>query len=342
MSKRSFYIQESEFDDFQVKVTQRRTDKPFLVKGSAGSGKSILALWKVKQIQDENKGSYYFIVFTKTLKKYMKDGINELGLKSDRILYHWEWEKKLNSPSADYIIVDEAQDFSEKDVARFKASANKSLIMYGDTAQQLYNFRKDNLPINMEKIQYVTGFPLDTLVHNYRLPKKIARIAEYLLDDADELEFRCVNEGTELPKIIKYSKLNDQLDSIIEIIKARDFEDVGILLQTNSDVKYAKDYFDSNGLEVEAKFDNSIDLNFDNRLPKLTTYHSSKGLQFEAVFIPNAENIFADNKSAIYVATTRSYQSLYIMHSGNLSYFFNDIPNELYETSLNKKATRRL
>ena len=149
MSKRSFYIQESEFDDFQVKVTQRRTDKPFLVKGSAGSGKSILALWKVKQIQDENKGSYYFIVFTKTLKKYMKDGINELGLNSDRILYHWEWENKLNSPSADYIIVDEAQDFSEKDVARFKASANKSLIMYGDTAQQLYNFRKDNLPFSI-------------------------------------------------------------------------------------------------------------------------------------------------------------------------------------------------
>ena len=85
-----------------------------------------------------------------------------------------------------------------------------------------------------------------------------------------------------------------------------------------------------------------MDLDFDNDLPKLTTYHSSKGLQFEAVFIPNCERIFDDNRSALYVAITRSYQSLYIMHSGNLSHFFNDVPSNLYETSLAAKTTRRL
>ena len=75
MAKRNFYIKEEEFDDYQVKVVNRKIDNSFLVKGCAGSGKSILALWKVKQIQEENRGSFYFIVFTKTLKQYMEDGI---------------------------------------------------------------------------------------------------------------------------------------------------------------------------------------------------------------------------------------------------------------------------
>ena len=62
MSKRSFYVRDSELDDYQVKIINKRTDNSFIVKGCAGSGKSILALWKAKQIQNENKGSYQMIV----------------------------------------------------------------------------------------------------------------------------------------------------------------------------------------------------------------------------------------------------------------------------------------
>ena len=58
MPKRSFYVRDSELDDYQVRIINKRTDNSFIVKGCAGSGKSILALWKAKQIQNENKGSY--------------------------------------------------------------------------------------------------------------------------------------------------------------------------------------------------------------------------------------------------------------------------------------------
>ena len=61
------------------------------------------------------------------------------------------------------------------------------------------------------------------------------------------------------------------------------------------------------------------------------TYHSSKGLQFEAVFLPNCES--NDNKNPLYVAMTRTYQSLYILHSGNLSNFFDCVPTNLYKTT---------
>lgn len=341
MAKRSFYIRESELDEYQVKVLQRRTDKSFIVKGCAGSGKSILALHKVKQIQEENMGSFYFILFTKTLKQYMNDGIDSIGLRSDRVTYHWWWENRLNAPSADYIVVDEAQDFTADDIALFQQKANKALILYGDSAQQIYGFRNPP-PISMEQIAVNTRFPLMSLMYNHRLPKKIARIAEYISDSDEELEFLCKNEGVELPKILRYGNLNEQLNAIVEIIRNRQFEDVGIFFRHNDDVENAESYFNKKRLDVEVKHTNKMNLDFDSSKPKLTTFHSSKGLQFEAVFIPNCNVSDYDDRNPLYVAITRSYQSLFVMHSGDLSPFFNNISNELYETSLVGKSSRRL
>lgn len=51
----------------------------------------------------------------------------------------------------------------------------------------------------------------------------------------------------------------------------------------------------------------------------MMTYHSSKGLQFEHVFIPECTVEDDANRNPLYVAVTRTYRALYIMHSGNLS-----------------------
>lgn len=67
MAKRSFYVKDSELDDYQVKIINKKTDNSYIVKGCAGSGKSILALWKAKQILDEHKGSVLYVVYTKAL-----------------------------------------------------------------------------------------------------------------------------------------------------------------------------------------------------------------------------------------------------------------------------------
>jgi superfamily I DNA/RNA helicase len=332
MPTKSFYVKDSELDEYQVQVIQRRTNRSFIVKGCAGSGKSILALWKVKQIQEENRGTYYFIVFTKTLKQYMKDGIRTIGLKDDRILYHWQW-KNQGCPSADYIVVDEAQDFDSEQIDTFKNSARVALLLYGDSAQQIYKFRNPK-PLSMEQIMVQTGLPNEQLVWNHRLPKKIARFAQYLSESDDELESRCKNEGPELPKILKYSSLNAQLDAIAQIIQNRNFDDVGIFFRRNEQVESAYQYLTSKGIRVERKSKEDMDLNFTSDNVKIITLHSSKGLQFEAVFIPNCNYEDKDDRSPLYVAITRSYQSLYIMHSGDLSSFFDEIPNRLYGTTL--------
>lgn len=344
MPKKSFFINESEADDYQVKIISKKVNQSYVVRGCAGSGKSILALWKVKQIQEESKGSFYFIVYTLTLKQYMKDGITSTGLKDDRVIHFEKW-KRDGFPSADYIIVDEAQDFSQEQIMLFKDRARIATWLYGDSAQQLYGWRTPP-PLKMEEIINLTKFQDEKLVFNHRLPKKIARFAEYVSKDNVDLELVCKNEGIEMPKILKYSTSDSQLDAIVQIIKNRNFEDVGIFLPTNTEVERVSKYLTQKGLNNEVKYDmnqrtiNTLNFNSDN--PKIVTYHSAKGLQFEAVFIPNCTSNKEDIRSALYVAITRTYQSLFIMHSGDLSAFFDEIPPYLYETSLTGQTGIRL
>ena len=349
MPKRDFYVKEEELDDYQVKIINKRTDSSFIVKGCAGSGKSILALWKAKQIQ-ENGNTFLFVIFTKALKQYMKDGISQIGLTASNVenynqCFYWskdgstwqqgDWKKG----KYDYLIVDEAQDFSKEDILLFKSKATKALLLYGDSAQQLYKFFTNKTAISMDDMAYITKFPTEQLVFNHRLPKKIARLAEYVNNENDDLENRCRKEGNELPKILKYNSLNAELDAIAEIIKNRNFEDVGILLRNNNDVEKVADYLRRKGLNVEAKVNDNVELNFNSSNPKIMTYHSSKGLQFEVVFLPECTVSSQDDRNPLYVAITRTYQSLYIMHSGNLSSFFDAVPTNLYETSLTTKIS---
>ena len=163
----------------------------------------------------------------------MSDGIKQVGLHESNVVnfdacFQWgrndygefqrgAWKKG----SYDYVIVDEAQDFSRDDIELLKSKARKALLVYGDTAQQLYKFLKDKQTVSMEDIQYFTKFPVEQLVFNHRLPKKIARVAQYLNSESDELEERCTEEGTEKPKILKYNTKQEQFVAIANLIKTK-------------------------------------------------------------------------------------------------------------------------
>ena len=70
-------------------------------------------------------------------------------------------------------------------------------------------------------------------------------------------------------------------------------------------------------------FRNSVDtLNFNSTNPKLMTYHSAKGIDFDKVFMP-FKNQVPDSmseieKTLLMVAMTRSRQDLYISYTTSL------------------------
>ncbi len=344
--KKDWMIRESELDDDQIKILKATLDKSCIVSGCAGSGKSVLALIMAKRIQTERSADYQIIVFTKALSRYMNAGRMALGL-TKNFTYHYDWVHKRNKPSSTYVIVDEIQDFTKEEICDFINATRGHFYFFGDTAQSIYDGLKctlpvDNIRIEIPKAKDAKSFPL---YRNHRLPKSVACVVQFVgvgLDPYDEDIYK--SSETAIPRFIKYDDEDEQISAIHRIIKDRDFEDVAILLPHNDDVKRVYDKLAKLGGNYEVKYSDKQDyrngredLDFTTTNPKVMTYHSAKGLQFEAVFLPLVEKYPASNtesdRKALYVAMTRTYRYLYVMYSGSLPTPLKKVDAKLYATT---------
>lgn len=131
MSKESWYINESELDDYQVPIIQKKMSASFIVKGCAGLGKTVLALWKAKEISDSNLGTYHVIVYTKALRQFINDGVREIGLNGNHVMHYDGWKGR-GKPVADFVIVDEVQDFTKEELTELQKSSRKAFILFGE------------------------------------------------------------------------------------------------------------------------------------------------------------------------------------------------------------------
>lgn len=338
---RRWMIKESSLDDEQYKIRMLKNDN-YLIEGCAGSGKTILALQKAKELEESGEEDYLIVLYTRALRTFVKDGLNKLKINPDKV---WNYDQLENSgyTQVDYIIIDEVQDFSEEELTKLLSMTRKNFILFGDDAQQIY---RKGLSLSDVKIaaQLKEG-QHKRLEKNYRLPKAIARFSSHIKNDSD-LEYRCVTEEGDKPRIIKCNSLKEELLCIKRIIQAEYWKDVGILVHSNDQVIKIEHELKKLGMNVEIKV-NSADknienLNFYSPLPKLLTYHSSKGLQFEHVFMPSCEvsTTKFNYQQAIYVATTRTSETLDILYSNTLSPFISKVPNNLAYYTYSEKIIR--
>lgn len=341
--KKDWMIKESELDEDQIQVLMATLDKSCIVSGCAGSGKSVLALIKAQRIQKEKGRNYQIIVFTKALCNYMNSGKKELGL-TNPFHHHWYWKNKLNSPSSNYIIVDEIQDFSEEEIEEFISSTNKNFFFFGDTAQSIYQGLKNTIAVDEIRTTLPSAKSAKEweLYKNYRLPLPVARFVQSVgVDLPPFIESTYKSPEKELPRMIKYDSKDKQLEAIHRIINSNNMDDVAILLPDNDTVLRTYQALSKMGGNYEYRYNdrenfrNNVDnLNFDSTNPKIMTYHSAKGLQFESVFIPFIEG-FVENRDtsqkALYVAMTRTYRNLYVLFSGQLPAPLSKIESRLYK-----------
>ena len=106
---------------------------------------------------------------------------------------------------------------------------------------------------------------------------------------------------------------------------------VGILVYYNGQVEYIRDYFQSKGIPVQWKTQDEMDIDFKSTSPKIITWHCAKGLQFNDVFIPCCgldeykqyvnwpRDPMTEKIPALYVATTRPLENLYLIYSNKLA-----------------------
>lgn len=342
----------SEFDAFQKDISSIPLNKSYAVQGSAGSGKTILALQRAQEIHnlaaaEGKKARFTIVVFSTLLKEFIKTGIQDLGYDMDQVVTYEQWD----GDPIGYVLVDEAQDFTQSEIETLFNAAEISIMYYGDSSQQIFAGLKEEKVLSMKEISDELKIPLKQLTHNYRLPKLIADFAGHLMPE-ENLKHFCKREGADKPIIKKFNHWKEEIDYIFNEINERNFTDVGIFLPFNTQRKGLLNnfhrnmedlrlYLDEMGYPYECKMsvdegsENSID--FDTTTPKVMTFHSCKGLQFETVFIPFCDapqhDSWFDNayRKPYYVGLTRPYKFLYLTHSERLSPFFNKIPSSKYQ-----------
>ena len=364
--RKDWMIKESDIyrakDDGQITLLKAGLDKSYIVTGCAGSGKSVLALIMAQHIQKERGDDYQIVAYTKSLCGYMESGRKELGLHNDFHYYdEWKYKRVYKTyangevylvcardqygrkvpneplPTSDYVIVDEIQDFTEEEILEFIHATKKHFLFFGDSAQSIYEKFKPTVQIKNIKLLIGAETKLKevNLYNNYRLPLPVARLVQYIgvdLPPFDEDIYK--SPETSVPYVLQYNDLKAQVSAICRLIKM-DLTDVAILLPTSSLVGQITYLLKRCSIFVEEK--NAMDFSSTN--PKVMTYHSAKGLQFENVFIPALESFYDDggsSRKALYVAMTRTYKNLYIMYSGSsLPHFWQslNIPQDLYKTS---------
>lgn len=336
---KTFDVEYTTLDDDQIDIIEMTLDRSLIVAGCAGSGKSIIAMHKAQQIDDLGE-DVILIAYTKSLNRYMKQGLKKIF--DQKFYYHWQWIND-GKPKADYIIVDEIQDFTKDEILDFINATKKSFFFFGDTAQSIYNINKKTMAI--EDISKLTGIDITYLYNNYRLPKPVAKITQdYIGLSEDEDSVRKYSEEVylskenKLPIFMCCDSKEQQIEQIISIINDNKYKNVGILVPNNDIIISTMRAFDDANFSCELKYNDGYNspnnrdtLDFKTSKPKLMTYHSAKGLQFETVIIPfyNGAND-VNEKKALYVAMTRTYRNLYILYSDFLLEPLNEVPKRLY------------
>lgn len=221
-------------DKYQQIIINMSADRTAIVKGIAGSGKSLTLLKKAKQVSTFTS-SYAIIVYTKSLKQFFVDELAEIGQPKGHVYYFAEWQRS-SKPKFNYMFIDECQDFNSDEINDF-CQHGTYCWFFGDSFQSIMEF--PNHPIqSVEDTAKQLGVHPQDLCINWRLTIENAKVGEYIRPES-RLSFACVKHGPK-PRLLKS---NAQLDKIIEYISNGNLTDVGILVYYTDQVKQIRDYF---------------------------------------------------------------------------------------------------
>lgn len=289
-----------DWSDVQLKVIQSLPNT--IIKGPAGSGKTLLALYKAIYYSEKGK-STALIVFTKSLRTFIKDFFIKKGIDKVNVFYEREWSLKF-SKAYDIIIIDEFQDFSIEDIQSIIAKANEGVFIFGDDEQKLYakNLNKEKT-ITLEQLVIQTKFTVIYLNINYRIPKQIVDLINdiYTYTEGKKIsEIPVLNQillhlrrtynkkslsnyrtNTEKAEVKQFNDSSEQLEWLSQFLVTNEvYKNIGVLFKQNdsksndyvSDGKSKEErlpgiletfnYLNSNGIVLGYKYYNEDLLNF--------------------------------------------------------------------------------
>jgi superfamily I DNA/RNA helicase len=324
------------------------------IDGFAGSGKSVVAAHACKRLRGENPTSRIaFITYTHALKDMLRVGLDALSAENITVTTHTELMRARNH--YDIIVLDEVQDIPLRHVKEI-AGLCRRLVLAGDVDQSIYVGG-----VSAEDLATALQPRKQRLRKIFRLTEKARRIALSILPNAKVAAGE--NAGNRAEADIKRVSFADPQDEALWVYedarnRARAGYPSAILLTTHREIyafaallaagcglpapprRQGATYDDFNsfwkqhGYPLSYLGNGSGSLDDADRGPTvyLMTYHSSKGLDFQNVYLPRAvPGINLDpsgeggeelERRLMFVAVTRTRENLFITHTGSHAHPF--------------------
>jgi superfamily I DNA/RNA helicase len=307
------------------------------ISGGAGTGKSILSIWKHILNWEERGIKSFLITYTHSLTRYFELSIQDKNSEASK---HIENKDRFKySENIDMLIIDEAQDISINTHKKFEN--NYQSVSYGADDKQILYPNEKSTEEELKKIYKTKEFVLTQIFRN---SYEILNFVKYVFPSSEITEEMMIYSKehfeTKDKPLLVYSSVQDKLNLyLLEIIRNDNSKRVAILVPTVKMFNEYKDFLSSSKISFSS-YDNEDKGSIRHKEIKnihLTIFKSSKGLEFDIVIIPNIEDInYWRNKpknstiniNDYYVGMTRAREEL-ILLSTKRDLF--DIDSSLYE-----------
>lgn len=361
-----WWIDSSKLSPDQENIISEIRNNPnnnYWIRGFAGTGKTIVLLHTMEQLSAlYPDAKFCYITYTNSLVElvYSSPGFKNL---KDSVSVQTYYTFLSNKIVYDYVFLDEVQDVSTGKLQEIK-NFSRFLVIAGDLDQQIYSdcLDYDEILSVLNPIQF-------DLLRIHRLTERLCNFSFTILPEAkDNIVSGLKVRNTNANATITLAHAKNETEEVAWVWdEARTRSQIGdpsaLLFTTHDDLyrfanyvctlnsvnspprpqlyrgrrNYGKfnEYFCANNIPIRYLGGKSGTLGDSDsqRIIYLMTFYSSKGLDFDNVFIPfmTPKTVFLsknkselDGRRLLFVGVTRSRQKLFISYSGNeLHPYFN-------------------
>ncbi|ENA1802857.1 AAA family ATPase [Flavobacterium psychrophilum] len=334
------------------------SDKPIWIKGHAGSGKSVLLLHSLADYLVLNPNAKVtVVVFTRALVDLLSVGLSQIPKLNGKnipvqTIYQLKYKMDNNYSKYDAIFCDEIQDLPINFIKSIKSFCTH-LIIAGDAEQSIYNtvpifeerparpqeIKDGIIPIekNLGIIYRLTTSILNVLKRVFpamladmpNIAKEDTEIKLYQADTIDEEINFCWND-IKKTNTLRATEVSAVLisghDAIVKFVnKVLNLE--GKEIWNRTDINPDRPNYDLMNehlrnqkiplIYIGNNHGSLVDADTQNKVA-IMTYHSSKGLDFDYVYLPLVNDdmyIHSNENSLLLVALSRSKSGLFISYT---------------------------
>ena len=327
---------------------QRAIDskQPIFLTGVPGSGKTVVSVYRLK-----NHNNSILFTYGKLLRLAIDNTIDDDGKVVENI-HHWNWKMDENKKvflekrvldenlsntinffqercNYKYIMVDEGQDL-ELNIYKLLKEITPNLSVSADNAQQVYEHgaMEENI------VEIVPNLKKIELNQNFRNSFEIYNFAKEFVsnnpraNDSNMLE-KFTRGEADKPYVYLVSTLNRTFEVIKKIIENNQGLNIGVLstdiLTVNT---YAKEL--SKDYDISSYTSNDKDVPNDLKNILVTTFKSSKGMEFDIVIMPQFQFLKEEELNQYYIGATRAKTELYFLAIGRLPPIFENMDTSTY------------